>query len=153
MRLSEKITGIRTSDYITVLNEAEELSLVPTDNIDDTDADLEDVSSEENTEEKTFSNKEEATNFLIDDENEAIEGYNNVLSQLDNLDMTDEDKDLYRRKIAEILQDENDHIAILQGMLEGKDITDKDLHSEETSEETTEESSEEAPIEEPSEAE
>jgi predicted RNA-binding Zn-ribbon protein involved in translation (DUF1610 family) len=99
----------------------------------------EETPENEEKEDTTLATKEDGINFLIDDEDEAIDGYNDVLDRLNEYDLSDEDKELYTRKMNEIIEDEERHIKILNGLLEGKDIPDeKEDEEHEESEEKPE---------------
>ena len=89
--------------------------------------DEEEVISDEEVEEKvedepSIDTKEEAIDFLIKDEQIAIDGYDKVFEKLDSYELSDEDKELFITKLNEIKADEENHIEILKGLLEGKDI-------------------------------
>ena len=71
--------------------------------------------------------KMKALGFLIKDEREAIRGYNDVKAKLNDYKLDKDTQDLYKSKIDEIIKDEKHHIAILQGLKKGKDISDEDL--------------------------
>lgn len=91
----------------------------------------EEVISDKEVEEKvedepSIDTKEEAIDFLIRDEQTAIDGYNKVFEKLDSYELSDEDKELFITKMNEIKADEENHIEILKGLLEGKDIADTD---------------------------
>lgn len=77
--------------------------------------------------------EKDAIDFLVNDEEEAIKGYETILDKLDDLGI--ENKDLYKEKIVEIIADEKDHIEILKGLLKGEDISDGDLDNKEELEE------------------
>ena len=84
------------------------------------------VSEEVEIEEPSIDTKEEAIDFLIKDEQTAIDGYDKVFEKLDSYELSDEDKELFITKMNEIKADEENHIEILKGLLEGKDIADTD---------------------------
>lgn len=94
------------------------------------DGEVEEVVSEEVEEDKedepSIDTKEEAIDFLIKDEQTAIDGYDKVFEKLDSYGLSDEDKELFIAKMNEIKADEENHIEILKGLLEGKDIADVD---------------------------
>lgn len=101
---------------------------------DDEDKEDDDEDEKDNDEEDIkIETEKDAIDFLVNDEEEAIKGYETVLDKLDDLDI--EDKDLYKEKIAEIIADEKDHIEILKGLLKGEDISDEDLDNKEELEE------------------
>lgn len=111
------------------LQESEAVEIATKDSDDDNDDD---------TEVDNLKTKEEALDFLINDEKEAIDGYKDVLSKLNEYDMTEDLKDLYTKKMNEIIGDEEDHIKILEGLKDGKDVSDsKDKKSDEIYESTT----------------
>lgn len=112
------------------------------DDEDDEETEEEEESSEE---EINIDTKEDAINFLIKDEEDAKAGYEKVLAKLDSYDIDEELKALFIEKINEIIKDEEDHIAILNGLAEGKDISDEQLEDT-TVEEVIEEPFEECEI-------
>lgn len=91
---------------------------------------LQEPEVEEN--EITFVSIEDAIHYLIDDENEAIEGYNKVLEQLDELNITDDEKEKFREQLNHILEEEREHIHELKVLI-GEE--EEDVDSEEIPEE------------------
>lgn len=100
---------------------------------DDEDKENDGDEKDNDEEDIEIETEKDAIDFLVNDEEEAIKGYETVLDKLDDLDI--EDKDLYKEKIAEIIADEKDHIEILKGLLKGEDISDEDLDNKEELEE------------------
>lgn len=100
---------------------------------DEEDKDDEDKEDKEEDEDVKIETEKDAIDFLVNDEEEAIKGYETILDKLDDLDI--ENKDLYKEKIAEIIADEKDHIEILKGLGKGEDVSDEDLDNKEELEE------------------
>ncbi len=90
------------------------------------DEEVEEKVEEKVEEEPSIDTKEEGIDFLIKDEQDTIDGYKKVLDKLDSYELSDEDKELFIAKLNEIIVDEENHIEILKGLLEGKDIADTD---------------------------
>lgn len=66
--------------------------------------------------------KEEAIDFLISDENEAIDGYNKVLAKLDDYDLSEEEKASYEAVLNHIIKEEQEHIEELTKVLNGEPV-------------------------------
>lgn len=77
---------------------------------------------DECVEEPKLDTKEEAIDFLISDENEAIDGYNKVLAKLDNYDLSEEEKASYEAVLNHIIKEEQEHIEELTKVLNGEPV-------------------------------
>lgn len=73
-------------------------------------------------EEPKLDTKEEAIDFLISDENEAIDGYNKVLAKLDDYDLSEEEKASYEAVLNHIIKEEQEHIEELTKVLNGEPV-------------------------------
>lgn len=91
---------------------------------------------DECVEEPKLDTKEEAIDFLIADENEAIDGYNKVLAKLDDYGLSEEEKASYEAVLNHIIKEEQEHIEELTKVLNGEPVM---LDDEPDSDEGTEE--------------
>lgn len=108
-------------------------------NLNEDDSDEEDDDSDEeddNKEDKNLldsDNYQDVIQFLIDDENEAIDGYNKAKDRLSNL-LSEDEYTKYLEVIEHIISEENEHIEELTKVLNGEPVDlnhDKDSNEEE----------------------
>lgn len=77
---------------------------------------------DECVEEPKLDTKEEAIDFLISDENEAIDGYNKVLARLDDYGLSEEERASYEAVLNHIIKEEQEHIEELTKVLNGEPV-------------------------------
>ena len=82
----------------------------------------EEPDGDEGVEEPKLDTKEEAIDFLISDENEAIDGYNKVLAKLDDYDLSEEERASYEAVLNHIIKEEQEHIEELTKVLNGEPV-------------------------------
>ncbi len=93
-----------------------------------------------------FDTLHDAIQFLIDDEHEAIDGYEKVKEALEMFDLSDDELEGWNKVINFIIDEENKHIDMLENAADGNfDIDEVEDHSDDDTE-SLEESVEEINI-------
>lgn len=135
------------SDLENSLNECSSKENLNEDDSDDEDDDEDDSDDlDDNKEDKSLldsDNYQDVIQFLINDENEAIDGYNKAKDRLSNL-LSEDEYAKYLEVIEHIISEENEHIEELTKVLNGEPV---DLnHDKESSEDLSDEITESSPI-------
>lgn len=117
-------------------------------NLNEDDSDDEDDSDgeDDNKEDKSLldsDNYQDVIQFLINDENEAIDGYNKAKDRLSSL-LSEDEYTKYLEVIEHIISEENEHIEELTKVLNGEPV---DLnHGKDSNEDEPEEITESSPV-------
>lgn len=93
----------------------------PIDKVDASKFILDGIEEVELDDEPKIDTKEEAIDFLKGDENEAIEGYEKVLTRLDDYELG-EDREKYEKVLNHIIEEEKEHLEELEKLLNGEPI-------------------------------
>lgn len=86
-----------------------------------------------------FDTLEDAIQFLIDDEHEAIDGYEEVKESLEMFDLSDDELEGWNKVIDFIIDEENKHIDMLENAADGNfDIDEVEDDSDDDNEDAAE---------------